>query len=144
MFRITIGMSIVALWLAGVAARGGLAQSPITKSVEGNRTDVLGTWKGNSVCMVKDSPCHDEINVYRVAEIDGKAGWLSVTGSKVVGNKKIVMGSGEWKYDAEKHVLEWEGPHGTFRLTVQGDKMEGSLTDRGGTVYRRIYLKKEK
>lgn len=108
------------------------------------RTQIVGTWRGSSTCMVKDSPCHDEINVYRVAEIPGKPDFASVTGSKVVDGKEIVMGTSEWKYDPEKKVLEWEGPHGTFRLTVQGEKMEGTLSDKDGAVYRRILLKKEK
>jgi hypothetical protein len=32
---------------------------------EADSSRIAGTWPGNSVCMVKDSPCHDEINVYR-------------------------------------------------------------------------------
>jgi hypothetical protein len=122
-----------------------LAQSPKTKTASaGELAQVVGTWRGNSVCIVDNSPCHDEINVYRFAEIAGKPGTVSVTASKVVDGKEIVMGSGEWKYDAEEKTLEWEGPHGTFRFAVQSDKMESSLTQKRGVVYRRIYLKEEK
>lgn len=93
--------------------------------------------------MVKNSPCHDEVNVYRISKIDEKPNFFLVTGSKVVDGKEIVMGTGEWKYDAQKHTLEWENPGGVFKLTVDGNKMEGTLTVRD-TVYRRISLKKEK
>jgi hypothetical protein len=51
------------------------------------------------------------------------------------------MGTGEWVYDPEKRSLTNEDGDRVFRLTVVDDKMEGSLTS-GGTVYRRIYLKK--
>lgn len=130
-------------WLAGTIC--ALPQSlGANASADSTRTQVAGTWRGNSVCMVENSPCRNEVNVYRFAAIAGKPGWFLVTGSKVIDGKEIVMGTGEWKYDQEKQVLQSEGPHGTFRLTVLGDKMEGSLTDKDGVVYRRIYLKKEK
>ena len=123
----------------------GLPQSQSTKTAADIvRTQIEGTWRGNSTCMVKGSPCHDEINVYRFAEIPGKPDRASVTASKVVDGKEIVMGTSEWKYDPEKKILEWLGPHGTFRLALQDDKMEGTLSDKDGGVYRRISLKKEK
>ena len=136
---------MIGSWLVCVAGFSGIPQKPGTKATsEGGVAQVVGAWRGNSVCMVKNSPCHDEINVYRFAEIAGKPRSVLVTGSKVVDDKEIVMGTVAWKYEPEKQALEWEGPHGTFRLTVQGEKMEGTLTDRDGVVYRRIYLKKEK
>jgi hypothetical protein len=110
-------------------------------SVEDVRSRIAGTWRGNSVCVVKNSPCHDEVNVYRFSEAAGKPNIFSVTAGKVVDGREIVMGTGEWKYDAEKQVVECEKP--TIRLTVNGDKMEGALTLKDGTDYRRIYLKKE-
>jgi hypothetical protein len=51
------------------------------------------------------------------------------------------MGSSEWKYNAQKRVVECEKP--SIQLTLDGDKMEGALRLEDGTVYRRIYLKKE-
>jgi hypothetical protein len=103
-----------------------------------------GTWRGNSVCAAENSPCHDESNVYRFAEIAGKPGWYTATACKIVNNKEIVMGTGEWKYDAAKQILESETSNrDTLRFKIDGKKMEGSLTLRDGTVYRRISLKKE-
>ena len=120
------------------------AQTAQDKSAPDNtRSQIAGTWRGNSVCMVENSPCRDELNVYRFSEIPAKPGWFSVTGSKIVDGKEIVMGTSEWKYDAQKHVLEGETPGGTFRFTVDGNKMEGTLTTKDNVVYRRIHLKKE-
>ena len=145
MVKTSIERIIVIFGLVGAAATCGLAQSPGAKTAtEGPRAQIAGTWRGHSVCMVENSPCHNENNVYRFAEIAGKPGRVSVTASKVVEGKEIVMGTSEWMYDQGKQVLEWEGPQGTFRLTVQGDKLEGSLNNRNGVVYRRIYLEKEK
>jgi hypothetical protein len=61
-----------------------------------------------------------------------------------VGGKEEVMGTGEWKYDASTHVLTYEFPRGVFRLKVEGGKMEGDLKLPDGTLFRQIYLAKEK
>src|SRR5215469_10578287 len=118
-----------------------LSVPSFTASLAGAQAAIPGMWRGNSVCTVKDSPCHDEQNVYRISALPGKPGWFSVTAGKVVNGKEIVMGTGEWVYDPEKRSLTNEDGDRVFRLTVVDDKMEGSLTS-GGTVYRRIYLKK--
>jgi hypothetical protein len=102
---------------------------------------IAGTWRGNSICTVKGSPCHDEINVYRFASVPGRAPSFAVTASKVVDGKEVVMGTGEWTYDSEKHALESKTP--AIRLVLDGNKMEGVLKLADGTVYRRISLKKE-
>jgi hypothetical protein len=136
---------IVVFGLMLATAYRGLPEPQAGKTAADTvRGEIVGTWRGHSTCTVKDSPCHDERNVYRVAEIPGKPDLVRVTGGKIVDGKEIVMGTSDWKYDLEKKTLEWEGPHGTFRLGVQGDTMEGTLTDKDGTVYRRISLKKEK
>jgi hypothetical protein len=31
-------------------------------------TLLIGTWKGTSICQVKNSPCHDEVVVYRISK----------------------------------------------------------------------------
>lgn len=106
------------------------------------REKLAGVWRGNSVCLVKDSPCHDEVNVYRFSRVDGKPDTFLVTASKVVDGKEIVMGSGEWKYDDKTKTLESEQPR--IRLTILRDNwMEGALTIEGGKEYRKIRLKKE-
>jgi hypothetical protein len=79
--------------------------------------------------------------VYRFSRIDGRANAFSVTASKVVDGKEVVMGTGEWEYDEKRQVVECEKP--SIQLSLDGDKMEGALKLEDGTVYRRIYLKKE-
>ena len=106
------------------------------------QVSLAGTWRGNSICTVRNSRCHDEQNVYRISEVPGKPGWFSVTASKIVNGEEIVMGTGEWEYDSEKHMLANAEGGREIRLTVIDDRIEGSLTS-GDTVYRRIYLKKD-
>jgi hypothetical protein len=112
------------------------------QSAEDVRFRIAGTWRGNSICGVKDSPCRDEVNVYQFSGVAGRPDIFRVTAAKVVDGKEVVMGRGEWKYDAERRVVECERP--AIRLALDGDKMEGALTLGDGTVYRRISLKKEK
>ena len=102
---------------------------------------IAGVWRGNSNCIVQNSPCHDEINVYRIAKVAGKSEMMTVTGSKVVDGREIVMGSSDWRYDAQKHTLD--SPDGAIHLDIAGNKIEGALTLPDKTVYRRIHLKKE-
>lgn len=106
------------------------------------RTEIAGMWRGHSVCEDKNSPCHDEVNVYRFTPVDGKANVFVVTASKIVDGKEVVMGSGsEWKYDEKTQTVVCEKP--AIRLTIDGKKMEGALSLPDGKVYRRIYLAKE-
>lgn len=106
----------------------------------GVRERIAGVWRGNSVCLDKSSPCHDEVNVYRFTKIAGRADAFLVTASKVVEGKEIEMGSGEWRYDEKKQVVESKEPR--IRLSIQRGRMQGFLTLPDGTEYRRIYLKK--
>lgn len=119
-------------FLQNTSAKGG---------VENAQPRIAGVWRGHSECSVKNSACHDEVNVYRFSRIAGQANAFSVTASKIVDDKEVVMGSSECKYDEKKRVLECEKP--SVQLAVEGERMEGALRLADGTVYRRIYLKKE-
>ncbi|HKW64626.1 MAG TPA: hypothetical protein VJN89_18890 [Candidatus Acidoferrum sp.] len=135
---------VLLLSLAGVLA-GGERHSLQDVAAKDNAADagskVAGVWRGHSECAVKNSPCHDEVNVYRFSKIPGRGNTFSVTASKVVDGKEVVMGTSDWKYDEKKQVIECEKP--SIQLTIDGEKMEGALKLEDGTVYRRVYLKKE-
>jgi len=105
---------------------------------------IAGIWRGNSVCAVPNSPCRDEVNFYRFSEISGQPQRFLCTGGKVVDGREIVMGSGEWTYDASKHLLQRVTPNPTIRLTLDHDTLTGALALPDGTIYRRIYLKKSR
>ena len=134
--RIRRGMVLAFLTVSNLG-RGAATQA----RGEDPGVPIVGTWRGNSVCLVKGSACRDEENVYRFSKPAGKPGVVSGTASKVVDGKEIVMGRSDWTYDAEKHVLECKTPQ--IRMLVDGDRMEGVLKLSDGTAYRRISLKKE-
>jgi hypothetical protein len=138
--RLTKFACIFLLTLASGWERAGQNAGSKTDS-EDLRLTIAGVWRGHSVCVDKDSPCHDEVNVYRFSRIVGRPNEFSVTASKVVDGKEIVMGSGTWKYDEKAKVVESEKP--PIRMMIEGRKMEGTLNLADGTAYRRIYLEKE-
>jgi len=112
-------------------------------SAAGNE-QVAGVWRGHSVCMVKTSPCHDEVNVYHISAIPAKPSTYFVSGNKIVDGKEEVMGTGEWKYDTGTRVLSCQFPQGVFRLKLEGDKLDGDLKLPDGTLYRQVHLQRDK
>ena len=115
-------------------------KTPAQRTVQARRR-FAGTWRGNSVCLVKNSPCRDEVNVYRFSRIAGRANSFSVTASKVVDDREVMMGSSECAYNGVNHAVECKSPD--IRLVITGNKMEGNLTLSDGTPYRRISLQKK-
>jgi hypothetical protein len=138
--RLTKFACIFLMTLAGGWGRAGQNAGSKTDG-EDLRLTIAGVWRGHSVCVDKDSPCHDEVNVYRFARVAGRPNEFSVTASKIVDGKEILMGSGTWKYDEKAKVVESEKP--PIRMMIEGRKMEGTLNLADGTAYRRIYLEKE-
>lgn len=103
---------------------------------------IIGTWKGTSICQVKNSPCHDETAVYHIYA--GKTpGSFYIQANKIVDGAEDDMGTLEATYDSSKHLLTahfrendlWE-----FKIT--GDEMDGTLIVNK-TLYRIVNLKKQ-
>jgi hypothetical protein len=102
-----------------------------------------GTWKGTSLCQIKNSPCHDEIVVYYVSK-DNTGKSYEMIANKIVNGKEDSMGTINFTYDAQKKVFvsidsvrnaRWE-----FKVT--GNTMKGTLMYKGD-LYRIINVKKE-
>ncbi|UWZ83828.1 hypothetical protein [Occallatibacter riparius] len=106
--------------------------------------EIIGTWRGNSECTFKNSPCRDETNIYRFTAIAARPGWFSGDGSKLVKDKEVSMGPLVFRYDASTHILQSNTPNGVFRFVIHDDKMVGTLSLPDSTIYRRIHLTKVK
>src|SRR5690242_20202066 len=46
--------------------------------------ELVGDWRGDSICVVRESACHDEDSLYHVSAMPEKAGWFLMKGDKIV------------------------------------------------------------
>ena|ERR1700686_5545004 len=102
-----------------VSPRGEAAQSQPASSDD---SSVVGDWRGNSICVVRESACHDEDSLYHVARLAEKPGWFSVKLDKIVDGKPVTMGTVECSYDSGKKSISCDFLRGAFHLTVQDNK----------------------
>lgn len=107
----------------------------------GDVSAALGEWRGESLCLVKPSPCHDEVVVYHIAKAE-KPGAVSIQADKIVNGEAQNMGTLDCQYASGKRVLTCAIPRGVFRFTISGDKMQGTLTTSDNVLFRRISVKK--
>ena len=98
---------------------------------------LAGNWKGESICTIKDSPCHDEHVIYRVEEPDS-TGKMKIQMDKVVDGKPELMGTVNCAFDKAASTVTCTTQRGVWKFTVTGKKMEGTLVLDDGRLYRRI------
>jgi hypothetical protein len=53
----------------------------------------VGTWEGEAICTVPDSPCHDEHVQYRVTADKDNAAQLTIAADKIVNGSPVFMGA---------------------------------------------------
>ena len=100
---------------------------------------VIGTWKGESVCTVRESPCHDEVVVYDVTEAQGKLQWKAY---KIVEGKEEWMGTLQCDHQAANQVAVCSIPRGQWEFHADGDSMTGTLKLTDGTLFRKVSAKR--
>jgi hypothetical protein len=138
--RYVYGMRIRIL----VAAALGVIFSTIVEPSCSAAADgsLTGDWSGDSVCVANRETCHDEKALYHLTGPNEQS-IVTVIGTKIVDGREIVMGPpSDFRYDPEKKTLMFESRYGTFRFTVSGTSMDGTLTLPSGVLLRRITLKK--
>src|SRR5215467_6521964 len=62
-----------------------------------DEAQLIGNWLGDSICQVKNSPCHDEKVVYHIAK-GSDPDHVTVSADKIVDGKPINMGTGYYTY----------------------------------------------
>jgi hypothetical protein len=107
------------------------------------KSDVAGTWRGESVCATEASGCHDERVVYYIRDVPNRPNQVLVQADKIVDGKPITMGTGEWQYDRAGSTLEWRMPQQVWLLKIKGRRMEGTLKLTNGNVFRNMMLEKD-
>ncbi len=104
---------------------------------------IAGIWRGQSSCEQKQSACREETVVYRFSPLQDEPGSFSVSADKIVDGKAVNIGTLEFRYVEDQHALVCEYAQGVWRLSVDGEKIEGTLTRPDGSLFRRVALHKE-
>lgn len=103
----------------------------------------VGIWRGESVCATTAPSCHDETVVYYIEAVSNKPDRVFVRAEKIVNGMAITMGSGLWQYNAAKHTISWDSAERLWLLSINGRRIDGTLTERGGVVFRRMTLTRD-
>ncbi len=105
-----------------------------------NDTSLTGTWKGNSVCQVKNSPCKDEIAVYHISATR-KTNTYHIIANKMVNGTETSMGEDDFTFTPANGQLYHKDEERDIvvSLTVKNNNIEGTLVSKG-ILYRVIKL----
>lgn len=105
---------------------------------------VLGSWEGDSKCMVSNSPCHDEHVLYQIAQDKKDPFQLNLDGYKIVDGAPEFIGTLTCQFESKTGALSCTSSNkenDDWEFHVMGDAMSGRLIlDHGKTLYRRITL----
>jgi len=122
--------------LIAVVAVMALAQRAPAQASAGAVTPV-GTWRGTSLCLVKPSPCHDEVVVYRITPVKGSDS-LSMDARKIVNGQEEEMGVLSCAFAARGASLTCPLRNGMWRFTVSRDSLVGELRLPDNTKFRDV------
>jgi|SRR6185437_3454175 len=103
----------------------------------------VGIWRGESACATRAPSCHDEKVVYYIEAVPGKPDRVFIRAEKIVNGTAITMGSGLWQYNAAKPAISWDSAERLWLLNIHGRRINGTLTERGGIVFRRMTLTRD-
>jgi len=126
-------MKLISIIICFAIALNAKAQDP---------SKIIGTWKGTSICQVKNSPCHDEIAIYHVSQLNRDSFEFQM--NKMVGGKEEEMGKTGFAFDKEKQTLISSDTvrDAIWTFVFKGNKIEGTLYYKR-QLYRVINLVKE-
>jgi hypothetical protein len=101
----------------------------------------IGTWRGDSTCVVRPSACNDEDSKYRFVLEEGTPDRVRLAAAKIVNKREVLMGTSDCRYDSQKHALDCPLPNETaMHFDVNGSTMKGTMKLRDGTLWRKIAL----
>ncbi len=105
----------------------------------------IGTWEGESICTVPNSPCHDEHVVYEI-KADGKtANALTIDAFKIVKGEKLFMGALNCTWKAAESIVSCHyRADDDWAFKLAGSKMQGELhVGQDHQLYRKISVTKK-
>jgi hypothetical protein len=131
--RIHLAAAAAAAAVACLLAPSASAQSP---SQHRTAATPVGVWRGTSTCLVRASPCNDEIVVYRITHVKA-ADSLALDARKIIRGAEQEMGVLTCGL-APPNELTCAIPHGVWHFSVRGDSLIGELRLRDDTRFRDV------
>jgi hypothetical protein len=140
--QIRLPALLIICWLAA-----SLPVEPASASATAGFASVIGTWKGESICVGNHPACKNEIAVYRFEAVAGKSDVVVLFGDKIIEGKRVPMGKLEFQFNEVKGELSCDftinQTHGLWQFKVSGDQMEGTLvTLPSRDLVRRVNVKR--
>ena len=108
-------------------------------AAQGDLSDVIGTWEGESICTVRPSACHDEHVIYEIKA--GSEKKFTMSADKVVNGERQNMGDLDCSYDGK--ILSCPFAKGVWAFEISGTKMKGTLKLMDGTLFRKVEVGKK-
>lgn len=106
---------------------------------------VLGSWEGDSKCMVPSSPCQDEHVLFQISQDRKDPFQLNLDTYKVIEGAPEFMGTLTCQYQGKTGALSCTSSSkekDDWEFQVAGDTMGGRLVVDRKTLYRRITLRR--
>ena len=133
------------IFTAAISALSAVGQNQAGDAAgpAGGKSVLIGDWRGDSICVVRESAFRDEDALYHITQVPEKPGRFPLKADKIVGGKPVTMGTSDCSCDAKEHTLECTIPTGsTLHFTVEGNILQGTMTLADKTLWRKITLKK--
>lgn len=119
------------------------AAAQTTRSLE-------GAWKGTSICLLRNTACHDEVVVYHISRLAPDSAGITplrVTMNKIVnGTEEDMADLAPCTFINATGALHCPMPPtvrpGDWNFTLNGDRLDGGLWTSGGTKFRDIHVKR--
>jgi hypothetical protein len=122
-------LSCTAVLLLGAVSLSAQQPSPSPTPV--------GVWRGTSKCLVRPSPCNDEVVVYRITTA-GPADSLSIDARKIVNGQEDGMGIIGCRFATVGAKLTCPMRNGVWRFAIRGDSLVGELRTPDNTKFRDV------
>ena len=113
------------MWLVFLLPLTNLQQQP----------SLTGWWEGQSHCVGNHPSCHEEKTLY---QFTGAGQSIVLHGFRMAGADTVNMGDLSCTATTAPVGVTCPIPVGTWRFWLQDDHLEGTLTDRDGTVSRQV------
>ena len=127
MIKLTLLFSLILC----LACNSNQAQTGVLKI----DTLLIDTWKGSSICQIKNSACHDETVVYHISKNKG-ADTFYINGYRIVDGAEVEMGILPFVYNKNTNQLT-STAFGIWTFNVEGAKLEGTLFVHGD-LFRKL------